>query len=179
MHRQQAILHPWQMTTSPFDDMVLIEDTRQQAHKHIDKQKYFERAGITLVRSKLLVGDYQIAGKGNIAVDTKKDMLELFMDLGKDHKRFSRECQLAAQSGIKLVVLVEEPCPSKGLETWVSPVFKSSNSYHYAGEPKSKANPATMKKIMQTMTKRYGVEFKFCRKADAGRHVIEILMGKE
>ena len=110
---------------------------------------------------------------------TKKDMLELFMDLGKDHKRFSRECQLAAQSGIKLVVLVEEPCPSKGLETWVSPVFKSSNSYHYAGEPKSKANPATMKKIMQTMTKRYGVEFKFCRKADAGRHVIEILMGKE
>ena len=57
--------------------MILLEDTRQQAKKHGYKHEYFLANGITVRRTTLSVGDYQLAGIGNCAVDTKKDMQEL------------------------------------------------------------------------------------------------------
>lgn len=156
---------------------VIVEDTRNQLGKHKEENAYFEEHGFRVVRSKMLVGDYMIANKGDIVIDTKKDILELFMDLGKDHKRFRRECELARASGIQLIVLTEELPPEKGLSDWKSPVFRSSNSIHQAGDPKSKANPQTMLKIMQTMQEKYGVVFIFCRKQDAGERIIYFLTG--
>lgn len=156
---------------------VIVEDTRNQVGKHKEENAYFEEHGFRVVRSKMLVGDYMIANKGDIAVDTKKDILELFMDLGKDHKRFRRECELAQASGIRLIVLTEELPPRAGLSKWKSPVFRSSNKLHKAGEPKSKANPHTMLKIMKTMQEKYGVVFVFCRNQDAGERIIYFLTG--
>lgn len=57
--------------------MIILEDTRQQAKKHGYKHEYFLANGITVRRTTLSVGDYQLAGIGNCAVDTKKDMQEL------------------------------------------------------------------------------------------------------
>lgn len=156
--------------------MIIIEDTRNQSGKHKHINAYFALHGIKVVRSKMLVGDYQIANDGRVAVDTKKDVLELFMNLGKDHQRFRRECELAKAADIQLIILTEEELPGGRIDNWVSPKFKSSNAYHTAGTPKSKANPHTMRKIMITMTKKYGVVFKFCNKEDTGAKVVELLL---
>lgn len=61
--------------------MVLLEDTRQQGNKHDLKHKYFAENGILVNRTALPCGDYQIAGDGKIAVDSKKDIAELVGDI--------------------------------------------------------------------------------------------------
>ena len=70
--------------------MALVEDTRQQRGKHVNKDEYFEKSGECVVRCALPVGDYQRPAK--VAVDTKKDIIELGVDVKADHKRFAREC---------------------------------------------------------------------------------------
>ena len=59
--------------------MVLYEDTRQQVYKHENVRKYCLKHDIEIIRQALNVGDYQIAGKGDVSVDTKYGVPELAM----------------------------------------------------------------------------------------------------
>ena len=61
--------------------MILMEDTSQQEKKHSKKHKYFLENGIHWNRSTLICGDYQIAGNGSVAVDTKFSIQELIGDI--------------------------------------------------------------------------------------------------
>lgn len=61
--------------------MILLCDSRQQASKHSLKNRYFIENGITVNRVTLHCGDYQIAGKSDKSVDTKKDIQELIGDI--------------------------------------------------------------------------------------------------
>lgn len=61
--------------------MILLEDSRQQENKHQKKHKYFLENGIHWNRGALICGDYQIAGKGSVAVDTKFSIQELIGDI--------------------------------------------------------------------------------------------------
>lgn len=61
--------------------MVILEDTRQQAGKHSIKHEWFRRNGIHIQRYALICGDYQIPGDGSVAIDSKKDILELIGDI--------------------------------------------------------------------------------------------------
>lgn len=61
--------------------MILLEDTRQQEKKHSKKHKYFLENGIHWNRSTLICGDYQVAGNGSVAVDTKFSIQELIGDI--------------------------------------------------------------------------------------------------
>lgn len=61
--------------------MIILEDSRQQAKKHEAKHRYFVENGIGISRETLSCGDYQIAGKGDVAVDTKNSIAELIGDI--------------------------------------------------------------------------------------------------
>ena len=87
--------------------MIILEDTRQQKDKHRNIAEHFEKNGITIIRQKLLVGDYTLPTDQHVCIDTKKDLRELLMDLGVDKGRFMREVALAKRLGIRLVILVE------------------------------------------------------------------------
>lgn len=155
--------------------MVIIEDTRNQKDKHKGINAYLKHCGHEVVRSKMLVGDYQIAGNGGVAVDTKRDVLELIQDVYKDHERFRRECQLAQRSGIRLYILVEEKLPEGGLNEWVSPKYASTTERHKKGDPVTRADPKRLRKALITMQEKYGVKFLFCDKRSTGRMIIKLL----
>ena len=87
--------------------MTIIEDTRQQAKKHELKNQYFADNQIKVIRSKLPVGDYANIKNLSIIVDTKKDIQEIIGNVTKGHKRFIAECDLASESDIKLIILIE------------------------------------------------------------------------
>lgn len=157
--------------------MVILEDTRNQVGKHANIKRQLVTLGHQLVRSKLYVGDYQLANSGETVIDTKKDMLELAMDLCRDHDRFRRECEKARDAGIKLIILTEEELPAGGLAAWKSPVWKAPGRGHRAGDPISKVKPATLYKQIHTMASRYGVDFRFCRRDETGRLIVDILTG--
>lgn len=148
--------------------MVLYEDTRQQAGKHRNIHAWCEREGIRIIRQALNVGDYQIAGKGDISVDTKQGVLELAGNVFQDHERFRAECIRAQECGIRLIVLIEENLPGGRLDLWRPPIA-------WNGKPVARFDPAVLRKAMITMQKEYGVKFRFCDGRSTGRVLIDYL----
>jgi hypothetical protein len=151
--------------------LTLYEDTRNQIGKHRNIHAYCDQQGIRIIRQCLNVGDYQIAGKGDISVDTKQSIAEIAGNCFQSHARFKDECVRAMECGIKLIVLIEEVPPEGDLALWQSPLDRY-------GKPKHKFDPAVLKKAMETMTERYGVFFRFCDGRSTGKLLIEYLKGE-
>ena len=153
---------------------MLVEDTRQQRGKHGIKAAHFESVGEGVVRCALPVGDYQRPAK--VAVDTKKDIIELGIDLKSDIERFKRECEKAQTLGTQLVVLVENEDGVRSLadlESWVEPDESYARRNRNGRAVRYKG--LSMAKTCQTLHRMYGVRFGFCTPEEAGAKVIEIL----
>ena len=153
---------------------ALIEDTRNKPGKHSAKLAHFKSTGEFVVRCALPVGDYQRPAKA--AVDTKKDIIELGMDVKKDNARFGRECAKAQALGTQLVILVENTEGVRSLadlEAWVEgdesfeKRNRSGRAVRYTGKSIAKA--------CRTFHARYGVRFGFCAPEEAGAKVLRIL----
>lgn len=154
--------------------MVLLEDTRNQVGKHKNIHAYCKERGIEIVRTKLLVGDYMLAGAegGGISVDTKTiGVPELASNIFQEHKRFRAECELAQKCGIQLIILVEETLPNGRIDQWRSPLGRD-------GLPRFKFSPAVLRKTMITMQEKYQVRFRFCDARSTGKVLIEYLKGE-
>lgn len=151
--------------------MVLYEDTRQQPGKHENIRMFCEHQGIRIIRQALNVGDYQIAGKGDISVDTKQGVIELAGNVFQEHERFRAECVRTQECGIQLIVLIEEILPGGRLNLWRSPVGKDR-------QPLTRFDPATLRKAMITMQQEYGVKFRFCDPERTGAIMMEYLRGE-
>ena len=161
--------------------MILLCDTRQQAGKHRNIEYYCKRNNILMKHQKLDVGDYMIADGLPISVDTKQDMqlLELCKDvMSSDHRRFRAECIRAKESGIQLIILVEEELPFGKVDLWEIPRWKSSNEWHRYGDPMTLVDPRALRKALITMTVKYGVQFRFCSRRQSPSRVIKYLTGE-
>ena len=148
--------------------MVVVEDSRNQIGKHKNINAYLESVGVRVLRSKMIVGDYTLPADQRICIDTKKDMVEVSQNIFHDHARFRRECELAKDCGIHLVVLIED----NTVATW-DELLKWTNP-----QPNRSAltpNGERCYKVMKAMEYSYGVEFKFCNKKDTGKRILQIL----
>ena len=155
--------------------MVLLEDSRQQPGKHKNIHLYCQQAGIEIIRTKLLIGDYMLAGeggiKGDISVDTKYGVPEIAMDIFQGHERTRHQCETAQRCGVQLIFLIEEVLPHGRLDYWRSPMGKD-------GLPRHKFDPAKLRKAMITMQEKYGVRFRFVDGRSTGKVLIEYLKGE-
>ncbi len=182
---------------------TIIEDTRQQIGKHKKTNEQLEKLGVKLIRSKLPCGDYANMLNMSIIIDSKKDLQECVNNIcGKSHERFRRECQLAKENGIKLIILIEHGGNIKDLESvvgWSNPrqflyerkirkEFGIPRGTDFQAEitelkthgVKIVRGPTTgeeLYKAMVTMSEKYGVEWVFCDKKDTGKRIVEILGG--
>lgn len=169
----------------------IIEDTRQQiAHddKHTAKHAWWKRHGIEVVRTKLDAGDYMAEGS-NILVDTKRSISEVAMNVGRDHKRFVRELDRAAEAGCRLVVLIEAGAPYRELEDirrWTAvPCQKCDRRRAGACIPHSsmgchrfRSKPMqgpTVYRIMKTLEADHGCRFELVHPAAAAGRICELL----
>lgn len=167
----------------------IIEDSRQQAHKHDHIESWMRAHGVEFEpRARALpFGDYMRDGS-NISVDTKKDIQELVMDVGRDHARFARECDRARSDGWRLVVLVESGKrynTRPELEGWTSGVCgRCPDMMHNRCDPHDKGckrhhyrpmQGETLYKITRRMELEHGVRFVYCDKADTAMVICEIL----
>ena len=158
--------------------MILLEDTRNQVGQHKNVEAYCKRMGIRIVRQCLDVGDYMLPG-GTISVDTKADILELSHNImSSDHRRFKAECMRALDSGILLIVLVEEVPPFGRLDMWEPPRFRTSGLYHRYGDPMTMVDPSALRKACITMQEKYGVRFRFCSRRQSPARIIRYLEGR-
>lgn len=170
---------------------VIQVDTWQKHNQkhHQAKEKWFEDHGWTVVRSKMLVGDYCIPSNGSVSVDSKQNLQELYADLIQSHVRFREEADLAVKAGIKLYILIEEPNMTclEDVKKWQNKRYlwwHKVNNMHKYGKMLDKKIPKkppvdniTFLKIMSSFAKEHGVEYVFCKTEEAGEKIIEILTG--
>ena len=118
--------------------------------------------GIEYTVAKLDTGDYMIPG-GSVTVDRKASLEELAGNLCSKSHRFWREVRRSHDTGLKLIVLVENG-RYHGIEdvkAWKSAYSRVSGRY-LANE-------------MARVAIAYGVEFLFCNKKSTGKRIAEIL----
>lgn len=168
---------------------VLIEDTRNQPGKHGNIHAFCDLNGIRIVRTKLVCGDYSLPTDQSVCIDTKQDMGEVYNNLVQSHDRFARECDLAHQLGIHLIVLVEddEVHALDDVHTWSNPRYRRYmilKAGHDAGRwlgtklpPKPPLDSKRLEQMMKTFAEHHGCEWRFCRKSETGLRICEILTG--
>lgn len=166
---------------------VLLEDTRNPVKKHLNVHLWARKNDVSILRTKLLVGDYTLPTNQTVCIDTKAGMQEVYSNVVQQHERFRRELETAAAAGIKLVVLVEEAgintlsdvehWQNKRRERWFM-----INAAHKAGKMRNVRIPiqsplasVQVMNIMQTMGEKYGVEWVFCSKQETGERIWELL----
>ena len=167
--------------------MIIQEDTRQKPSKNADIRKQLEALGHTVRRFGMLCGDYQIFGKGDIVIDTKQDMNEVYSNVITDHERFANEARLAREAGIKLIILVTDPIVSSidDVRLWRNPrrerwfmVKAMQRKGKMLTVKQSKTPPCAsdrLQKAMVTMTLRYGITWLFCERERVGEEIIRLL----
>ena len=149
--------------------MYIIEDTRQKKGKHDIKHNYWSQNKTSVVRSKLPFGDYMLPPK--VVIDTKENMSEIAYNLSnsKNHARVRNEIKLARDCGSKLIFLIENEdniVSLNDVKNWLNPRrFESPGAV--SGEK--------LYKIMESMTLRYGCEFRFCTPKDSAKIITRIL----
>lgn len=150
-------------------NMNLIMDTRERKEATVLILKEFERQNVTVIRSKLWVGDYQLLENPMLTIDRKKSLQELCQNVVQGHKRFTAELQRAKDVGVHVIILVEHSKNIKSLEDvrhWVNPRLKVS-PLAVSGE--------RLYKILLAISKKYNVDFQFCTKQETGKRIIELL----
>ena len=167
--------------------MIIQEDTRQKPNKNADIRKQLEALGHTVRRFGMLCGDYQIFGKGDVVIDTKQDMNEVYSNVITDHERFANEARLAQEAGIKLIILVTDPIVSSidDVRLWRNPrrerwfmVKAMQRKGKMLTVKQSKTPPCAsdrLQKAMVTMTLRYGITWLFCERERVGEEIIRLL----
>ena len=171
--------------------MILLEDTRNPVSKHRNIHEWAAREGVTIKRTKLMVGDYTLPTDQSVCIDTKAGLQEVYSNVVQQHARFRAECELAKEAGIRLVVLVEEPGIYflEDVAKWRNPRrerwFKV-NAAHKAGKltklripPTPPQSSSGLMLSMGTMADRYGVEWRFCSPSETGAQIWRLLGGSK
>lgn len=168
----------WERYPLPVGDYILANE------QVLDVIARKQKRG-TDVKKMDFLGTYQTC------VDTKKDMQEIIGNIcGPQHDRFRDECILAQNNGIKLYVLIENENGVKSiddLEEWENPRLRIQKWIKTPSGQRRKVfkypdatKGTTLAKAIRTMTKKYGVEFQFCRPEESGAKILELLnSGKE
>ena len=147
--------------------MIIQIDTREKARAIQQIRAEFDKQGIKTITSKLYIGDYARTDNLTTVIDRKQNLNELAGNIIE--KRFHAEIQRAHDTGVKIIFLIEH---GGSVSDLVDVLFWNN--------PRKKESPRCISgehlyKSMTTLAERYGVEWQFCKKADTGKRIIEIL----
>lgn len=151
---------------------ILIVDSREKwtqaksRDKHI--KGYLDRHGILYRVEMLDVGDYML-DCGSISVDRKQNLEELAKNLTNksDNARFMKEVRRAFESGVKLVILIEQ----RGIKGTQDLLKWRSKHTGVSG--------IVMARQMFRLEMAYQVKFEYCDPSSTGKRIMEILLGVE
>ena len=172
--------------------MIILEDTRQQAHKHDLKHKWFDENGVIVRRQALYVGDYTLPTNQSVCVDSKFSIQELVGDIcGKQHERFRNECIRAQEAGIQLIILTENVGGKVGRGEIYNPTITKLEELHRWKNPRlfifergrqkypNATRGITLQRACMTMKAKYGVEFLFTTPQKSAEMIVRLLSGEK
>lgn len=164
-------------------------DTRQQAGKHVNIDRWLAAHGVPFEYRALKTGDYMRAdGTSNIYIDTKRGLDEVAQNVGRDHARFVRELDRARDDGCRLVVLIEVGAPYTTLDSiarWKPQPCRRcvlrgnqcdplANAHCQRLKRKPMQGP-TLLRIMRSLERDHGCRFELCHPAHSAERICELL----
>ena len=161
------------------DYIVVTDEVREVINRRGSKLKKMDLLGVT-----------------KRSVDTKYGMQEIYGDIiGKQHERFRDECILAQQNGIDFYVLIESApevacfadirrwnnwqqicayCKRHGIKTGKGMMERIEDFVAHGGQ-KPPVGGEQLYKTMVTVSERYGVKWRFCKKERCGEAIAWLL----
>lgn len=164
--------------------MTIQIDSREHKWEMARVQRQLSALGVHTFVSKLYVGDYQSLDNGRLAIDRKKDLLELCGNVTQQHERFRAELVRAQEAGIQIIILIEHGSDINSLEDvyfWENPrkhevKWHTVNGHRVQYVESAKAiDGRQLYKSMVTIQQKYGVRFAFCSKDKTGEKIVELL----
>lgn len=160
--------------------MTIQIDSREKQHAIQDILKEFDKQGVKHYTSKLFVGDYMSLDNPRLVIDRKQNLQELCGNVTHQHDRFRAEMLRAQENDIKIIFLCEHGRNIKTLDDvlwWENPrgTIRQKVNGRWITAHRNVMQGETLYKILNTIKKRYGVEFLFCEKKDTGHRIIELL----
>lgn len=174
--------------------MILV-DTLEKKNVHVIR--YFDAHNIPWKPLRLAQGDYMLEGNDAITIDRKSGLQEVYGNLiGSQHVRFRNECIRAQEAGQSLVVLIETQSKESfswnteneppiefvsDVHKWVNPrtrwFFATRKSPRFATKKKQypPLSSASLQRMMETMTEKYGVVWRFTPKNRCGEEIAHLL----
>ena len=152
--------------------MTILVDTREKPRAIVKILAEFDRQGIHVVRRALKFADYWNPDNPGKIIDRKQNLLEVASNVVQDRKRFIREVDRCNRAGCHMIVLIEHGGTIRKLDDvirWKNPRIRVS-PLAVSGE--------RLFKILKQMELTYGIEWKFCSKAQTGKKIIELLRGE-
>lgn len=145
---------------------IIICDTREKNNKHI--LNYFTKVNQDYIISKLEAGDYMFYKDYSTIIDKKQGLLELSHNLCnvQEHRRINAEIERAKNQGCNNFIFLIQDDKIKTIDdikNWTS--------------SRTKVKGEVLLKIMNTMSKKYGVRFIICPKKKMGEYIIKLLGG--
>lgn len=103
-----------------------------------------------------------------VVIDRKQSLQELCGNVAQQHDRFVKELTLAHELGYRMIVLIEDETINKleQVPTWYNWRLKKN--------PKA-ITGKTLYKILHKYAEKYHVEFRFTRKEDCAKTILELL----
>ena len=151
---------------------MLLIDTREKprAIEHIID--YLQQNEIEYDRTKLYIGDYQLAHKPLVVVDRKQNIAELAKNCTADHKRFKAELERAAKIGAIIFVLIEQKTYT---DRGDKKVVNQIDDLMLWSNPHTTIRGEQVFRILASWIHKYPLRVEFCDKRSTGRRIMEIL----
>ena len=158
----------------------ILVDTREKDNAYVLKD--FTKLEYNYKEQKLDEGDYQSSYNPNCVIDLKNGLIEVQSNIAgskKNKARFLREVKRCIDKNKKLIVLIREPYiySVTGVQYWKSPThdYYDKTRKVWVEKPYTKVSGKFLMKVMQRYAKEYGVEWRFCKRADTATEIVKLL----
>ena len=148
-------------------------DSREKPRAITRILEEFDRHGIEYITNKMYVGDYCYLENPLFIIDRKQNIGEIAQNATSGHDRFKRELIRLDEMGARMVVLVEQNRYKDIRGEWQT--VKSVEDLMFWQNPHGVVDGVRIYKILSTWEHKHNVTFRFCRKDQTGKKIIELL----
>lgn len=147
---------------------TIFTDSREKARAIKKIISEFDIQGIQHFSTKLFVGDYMCPNDPLTFIDRKQDVNEIAQNAVAGNARFKAELERMKCIGAKMYILIEQDqIDGKKIESLEDIILWENRYGAVQGE--------RIYRILKCWENKYDIEFVFCKKADTGKKIIELL----
>lgn len=148
--------------------MIIQQDSREQPTPAKRIRGQISALGHSVVVSKLYFGDYAIFESPKIAVERKAHIGEIAQNAVSGHERFKAELErMKCVDGRMYILIEQDRIDGKKIESLEDVILWENRYGDVQGE--------RIYRILKSWQNKYDIEFHFCKKADTGKRIIELL----